>query len=486
MKSNKTWKAITTLLVIAMLAGCQKGGSGESDKTSSEIPNSENSGSGTSSGGGDKLGLNPGQEIYDKTLVYDTSAEPYNVAIKINETKEVKEASSGRHKTESGEVANIDGVINFAGSFLSKLGNGEKKITITFSDNTTKAIDAFIATKIIRTAQDFQDINENLQGTYILGNDIDFAKFGNFEPLGYYLDETNPKNSYFHGILEGNGYSLKNMKVQYNSSLTNNEEAYSGFGMFEHESHVNGDNIGVFQIIGSSGVVRNVVFDGVRVRGRTIVGVIAGNVMGTVYNCIVTEKSSVEMSTHFYDNDCNSGLAFGIVAGSGVVENVITLSSSIKTPDIYMDFGDDYAGKIGNGWDHSNVPGNTDDWWQFANVNRDDELDSNGSKSNGLYSFAGKVWGTVRNSIGLSFDITPFNGEKRTINFAQTHLASIKPTSGPEDLGTLENCKVKTAEELKDPATFDASYGFDTTVFDFTADYLPGLIAPQLTYTIAE
>ena len=89
--------------------------------------------------------------------------------------------------------------------------------------------------------------------------------------------------------------------------------------------------------------------------------------MGTVQNCFVDASCSVEMGTHFYDDDCNMGGCFGIVAGSGNVSNVIsrvtnlTIGSTgsasfggvaIEKGGIYLDFDDVYKGKTGNGWDH--------------------------------------------------------------------------------------------------------------------------------------
>lgn len=488
--------ATLALLGVLTLVGCGETTSTSQDSTSGST---SPSGSVTSTPSVvDSVSVAPGTEIYEKTLVYDTSKDAYSVAVKINSTLAVSAVACGRVKGVSGEFSNAQGVLTLAGSFLDQIASGEKTINVTLSDGGTTTVPALIATKVITTAQDFQDINKNLTGTYVLGNDIDLSSISNFEPLGFYYEETSTKNEYFHGILEGNGYSVKNGKVFYCSSTDSSQDVYEDSGLFSSPAHVNGDNIGLFQVIGSSGVVRNVVFDNIKVRGRTIVGVIAGNCMGVIQNCIVTETCKVQMGTHFYDNDCNCGLAVGIVAGSGQVSNVISLSSLISVPEVFTDYGDTYKGKIGNGWDHTSTPGNTDPTWKFANVDRPKmnydgsgvasdsgtkEIDSNGHKSNGIYAFAGKVWGEISNSFALSFTITPYQGESRIADFAQTHLGSLKPTSGPDNLGTLNACGVKTLTELKVASLYSA---FDTSIWTIKDGSLPKLVCPQIGVTVTE
>ena len=150
---------------------------------------------------------------------------------------------------------------------------------------------------------------------------------------------------------------------------------------------------------------------------------------------------------------------------------------------LYQDYGPDYAGKIGNGWDHSATEGNTDNWWRFAGVNRKtadnsgDEVDSNGSKTNGVYSFAGKCWGTVENSYGLAFKVTPRDGAQRDVFFGQTHLGAIKPSSGDSDLGQFNNCSVLSLDQMKEASRF---VSFDTAVWVIANGSLPSLKAPQI------
>ena len=61
----------------------------------------------------------------------------------------------------------------------------------------------------IRTAQQLSNIRNDLWGNYILMNDIDLAAWGNWQPIGTY-------NAPFRGAFDGNGYVVRNMKIESN------------------------------------------------------------------------------------------------------------------------------------------------------------------------------------------------------------------------------------------------------------------------------
>ncbi len=424
---------------------------------------------------------------------YDTSVEEaYNISVDIGTDAEVTALASGRYSAEEGQYINRDGILTISGEFLSTLTAGEKTITVTTEDGRV-SVDAYLVNKIITTAEDFQNINEQLDGYYILGNDIDLSSIKNFEPLGYYYSETDSRNEYFHGILDGNGYTVRNATVHYSDNVATNYNVYTETGstMFESDAHKAGDNIGLFQIIGSAGVVRNIGFDNISVMGRTIVGALAGNVQGQVYNVYMGSGCEVQMSTHFYDDDCNMGGVFGIVASGASVYNVISevtdvsigaksdTSQSYNGTSIeiaagcYLDFDDDYSGiTTGNGWDHPAASSEDVDapWWRFASSDKDDTTDSNGSPTNGVYAFVGKSWGTVSNCVAKSFNISPMNGTARAVNFGQTHLAANKSDSGDTDLGSIENCTLTS--DLTDASLYSS---FDTDYWTIEDGSVPTL-----------
>ena len=461
-----------TLLTCALLMGCDNNGS--------------------------TITFEPGDTIFENKIIYDTSLEAYDVHVKLDSDKHISSITSGRVKTEDGQFGFRDKVLTISGDFMSKIGSGEKSIVVSFDDNSKKTIDAIFATKVIKTATEFQAINDNLSGTYVLGNDIDLSSISNFEPLGrFYGDEQDVRNEYFHGILEGNGYAIKNAKVYYSSSTTSAEDVYNHNGLFSEECHQDGNNVGLFQIIGSSGIVRNCTFDNIKVRGRTIVGVVAGNCSGVIENCLIKDNCTAQMGTHFYDNDCNVGGVAGIVAGSGIISNTISLTKDIFAPEVFTDYSSDYIGKTGNGWDHTTEGNNTDPTWKYANVDRplmnyssgsaidsgSKELDSNNSQTNGIYAFAGKTWGSITSSYAIAFKQTPYEGQERDVYFTQTHLAKNKPGSGATDLGSVTDCYTKTLDELKDSSLYAS---FDNMIWNIKDNTLPSIICPLIASSISE
>ena len=59
----------------------------------------------------------------------------------------------------------------------------------------------------IYSAQDLRNIDNDLEGKFILMNDIDLSEWGNWAPIGASY------NSPFSGVFDGNGYVLLNLKI---------------------------------------------------------------------------------------------------------------------------------------------------------------------------------------------------------------------------------------------------------------------------------
>lgn len=92
----------------------------------------------------------------------------------------------------------------------SIFGEAETSAVSTFSALKSSAI-ASVDTvpagyTAIYTAQDLDNVRNNLSGKYILMNDIDLSGYANWDPIG---DTAN----YFTGELDGNGHVIKNMKI---------------------------------------------------------------------------------------------------------------------------------------------------------------------------------------------------------------------------------------------------------------------------------
>lgn len=116
-----------------------------------------------------------------------------------------------------------------------------------YGDGIIDTVDQYI-----QTAQELQDINNNLSGNYVISSDIDLSDLetgnenSNFEPLG------NSASNAFTGKLDGQGYQIQNIKI-----------------------NAAGDYQGLFGYVGRVGVVENVVLTG-EITGGKYVGGIAG------------------------------------------------------------------------------------------------------------------------------------------------------------------------------------------------------------------
>jgi hypothetical protein len=470
-----------------VLAGC--GGN-----NASQSGESQKSGDTSSTGS-----LIPSDKVFaNKRFYFEAATDktvPGPVSVDLGASGQVSAVSCGRVNAEAGQFSMSGSTLTLSGDFLKAITAGEKTVKVTL-DGKSVSLVAFSATKVITTAEEFQNINDNLTGYYLLGNDIDLSSIPNFEPLGYYFSETDTNNAYFHGVLEGNGHTVKNANVLWSDTVATNYGVYSANGttQFKSAAHKNGDNIGLFQIIGSSGLVKDVNFSNIHVRGRTIVGAIAGNCAGTVQNCTVDSACLVEMGTHFYDDDCNMGGAFGIAAGSATISNVISRVTSmqlgstgassvngvtIEKAGIYLDWNTDYIGKTGNGWDHGTPATNDNPWWKQCAVDKSKTdgttkvVDSNNSATNGQYAFVGKCWGSIDHCVAQKFQITPMDGTARDVFFGQTHLSANKPTSGDSNLGALSNDLLLDGTGLKTASNYA---GFDTSVWNIADGAIPTLI----------
>lgn len=126
--------------------------------------------------------------------------------------------------------------------------------------------------KGIYTAQDLNNIRNNLKSNYILMNDIDLSSWGNWTPIG------NEENS-FSGIFDGNGYLIKNMNINFSNS----------------------NYVGLFYSMGSGASIKNVGMSNVMIDVSlssdnlncigSIVGCAASDVL--IDNCYVTGNINV-------------------------------------------------------------------------------------------------------------------------------------------------------------------------------------------------
>lgn len=118
-----------------------------------------------------------------------------------------------------------------------------------------------LAIVTITSAEELNNIRNNLAGDYVLGNDIDLSSIANWQPTGTLA---NP----FTGTLDGNGHTISN--------LTINRPTEDNVGLFgvintTKSKYAPGDNS-----VLTNPIIKNLNFINASVTGRDYVGVLAG------------------------------------------------------------------------------------------------------------------------------------------------------------------------------------------------------------------
>jgi hypothetical protein len=113
----------------------------------------------------------------------------------------------------------------------------------------------------ISTAEQFNEIRNNLGGHYVLEADINLASYANFVPIGRFepvseQDADDPKLELaFTGVFDGNGHKISNVII--------NAPETAGVGLFGC-------------IAGDVGTIKNLVVENVTVTGMMLVGGVIG------------------------------------------------------------------------------------------------------------------------------------------------------------------------------------------------------------------
>ncbi len=161
---------------------------------------------------------------------------------------------------------------------------------ITTVDSVTKVPEGWTA---IRTAEDLNNVRNDLTGKYILMNDIDLSVYDNWSPIG---DAATP----FTGTLDGNGYTIENMKI----TQTKTDTVYAGFFgkiqmaeirnlIINGSVKVSSDNavyVGIVSAVASNSVISNcITYGSVEACAKTRLDV--GGFIGTFNSTYSINKS---------------------------------------------------------------------------------------------------------------------------------------------------------------------------------------------------
>ena len=184
----------------------------------------------------------------------------------------------------------------------------------------------YITTKdeLIAFAKAVNEEGKTFAHQYVfLGADIDLENEA-WEPIG----QTGGGRTSFQGIFDGQGFTIKNLKVD--TSAETGEYFASGlFGWLEaHNSSYNP-------------IIKNLTVDGAEIKGHNYCGVIGGYIDGgstfSLLNCTV---KNADVSAQYYDNDADGNKAGALVgyAGPGC-QNITNCRAIDCTVDAVRDAG---------------------------------------------------------------------------------------------------------------------------------------------------
>jgi len=137
----------------------------------------------------------------------------------------------------------------------------------------------FGSTIQVWTAEDLNNVRNNLYGTYIQMADIDLSVYKNWMPIGL-VDHNGSWDfigeNYFLGNYNGNNFKISNMTI--NKSI-NDSLGFSG------------DYLGLFAQIGdwdkNAPIIENVILEDIYINGDIFIGALAGESHAIVKNCHV-------------------------------------------------------------------------------------------------------------------------------------------------------------------------------------------------------
>lgn len=197
------------------------------------------------------------------------------------------------------KIANtvLESAVKADGTVLTVTDDGESTFVsasqLSQGENFIKAGDSFVnvvVASFVETVDDFNAICDNLDGYYILRNDLDFAEQV-FTPIGVAplvetvineetivsVDKTALNAVAFNGTFDGKGHVIKNIDYVIEQQL--------------YKATAQG--LGLFGYLSDSATVRNIVFRNVKISGGKYCSFVAGYNEGLIENVFVEENCTL-------------------------------------------------------------------------------------------------------------------------------------------------------------------------------------------------
>ena len=164
---------------------------------------------------------------------------------------------------------------------------GSVTVAVTIDDEIT-ARATFYVPQMITTAEEFNDIRNDLDGVYMLANDIDLSGYANWTPIGNATKNSSGNYDYtnaFSGKFDGGGYTISGLNINLGDSSCSSLLT-----------------VGLFGSLSRDGQVSNVVLEDVEVTGTSsatdYVGMLIGFNPGSVNGCDATGTMTVSGATY--------------------------------------------------------------------------------------------------------------------------------------------------------------------------------------------
>ena len=163
----------------------------------------------------------------------------------------------------------------------------------------------------IYTAQDLDNVRNNLSGSYVLMNDIDLSGFngGGWVPIGD--NSTNSYDSRFSGTFDGQGYIIRNLTIT---------GQYQYAGLFGYAPDITGTTI---KNVGLEDININITNNS---DVHSYVGGISGYNRATISNCYTTGSLSVSSTINY-----SYPYVGGICCGGGTITYCYNTGSIIAS-----------------------------------------------------------------------------------------------------------------------------------------------------------
>ena len=297
-------------------------------------------------------------------------------------------------------------------------------------------------------------------------NDIDLSSYANWDPIGE-MDLDAGTLQGFTGILDGNGYSIKNLTINRPDEV----------------------GVGLFAMIGNSsettgGEVKNLGLENVNIESGGTTGGLAGAAIGNISNCYITgeviSSDNVQSTGGLIANAllCNISNCYTncTVSGYTYVGGLIGMGQNVTISESYS-LGDTKADSVVGGLAGAVMNINIQNSYstgtirELRNLNPDyssagglvgsgDLIISNSystskiisnSNSSGIPAITGGLCGIYSGSINNSIWNTETTGQSTAV--------------GDNQGGTESNNKGLTTSEMQDPSNWS---GWDTSIWDFS------------------